>query len=166
MAGTTDPTERFARPRAAAGVLILDGAGRVLLVRPIYKTGWDLPGGYIEEGETPSEACAREVEEELGLRRPIGQMLVVDWAPHPDEGDKILFVFDGGSLTEDELARVRLDAAELHEHAFHQPDRLDDAMPERLAKRVRAAVDARRLRRTRYLEHGGTLAESTDRPRA
>jgi len=47
----------------AAGALFRDAGGRVLLVKPHYKAGWDIPGGMVEPGETPSEACAREVTE-------------------------------------------------------------------------------------------------------
>src|SRR6202042_1722416 len=51
----------------AAGALFTDDAGRVLLVKPNYRDHWSLPGGILEEGEPPHEACRREVLEELGL---------------------------------------------------------------------------------------------------
>jgi len=35
----------MATPRVAAGVLFRDAQGRVLLVKPTYKDGWDIPGG-------------------------------------------------------------------------------------------------------------------------
>jgi 8-oxo-dGTP diphosphatase len=89
----------------AAGVLIRDTDDNVLLVKPTYKDGWDIPGGYVEPGESPAQACSRELVEELGLRSPVGRLLVVDWAPHPDEGDKVLWIFDGGTM---ETARACL----------------------------------------------------------
>lgn len=88
----------MAAPRIAAGVIFRDDQGRVLLVKPTYKDGWDVPGAYVEPGESPRSAAIREVQEELDIRPKISSLLVVDWAPHPREGDKILFLFDGGHL--------------------------------------------------------------------
>ncbi len=101
-----DQLPPMAHPRVAAGVLFFDEADRVLLVRPSYKPGWDIPGGYVEPGESPKQACVREVNEELGITPPIGRLLVVDWAPHPDEGDKMLFVFDGGVLAAEHQSHI------------------------------------------------------------
>jgi len=41
--------------------------GRILLVRERSDGKWCLPGGWADVGETPSEACAREVREESGI---------------------------------------------------------------------------------------------------
>lgn len=48
-----------ARKRVAADVLIRDASGRVLLVNPTYKPGWDLPGGMVEANEPPHAAAIR-----------------------------------------------------------------------------------------------------------
>jgi ADP-ribose pyrophosphatase YjhB (NUDIX family) len=86
----SDPSETFATPRVAAGALFFDDAGRVLLVHPTYKDTWDIPGGYVERGESPAAACRRELQEELGLDRKPVRLLAVDWAPNEGEGDKLL----------------------------------------------------------------------------
>lgn len=45
---------------------MLDGAGRVLLVR--YRSGaWAFPKGHLEAGETPEQTAVREVREETGV---------------------------------------------------------------------------------------------------
>ncbi|MFF2119760.1 NUDIX domain-containing protein [Kitasatospora sp. NPDC058184] len=146
-----------AQPRTAVGVLFFDEEDdRVLLVKPTYKPGWEIPGGYLHAGETPSEGAAREVKEELGITPPIGRLLVADWAPHPTEGDKLLFVFDGGVLPADELDDITVDQVEIGEYAFHAIGQLDEVLIPRLARRVHAACAARMQSETVYLEHGAT----------
>jgi 8-oxo-dGTP pyrophosphatase MutT (NUDIX family) len=56
------------RKRAVATMLLTDLADRVLVVKPTYKPDWELPGGAVEDGESPEVAAAREVVEELGLQ--------------------------------------------------------------------------------------------------
>jgi 8-oxo-dGTP diphosphatase len=139
-------------PRVAAGVLFHDEVDKILLVRPTYKDGWDIPGGYVEPNETPRNACIREAIEEIGLSCIPGRLLVVDWAPHPNEGDKILFVFDGGTLTTTE--HLTPDGEEITEARFHHPDTLPDLTPDRLARRLALAITARQQGLTAYAEHG------------
>src|SRR5215472_15486250 len=156
-----EPAHR-SRARAAAGALFTDAGGRVLLVRPTYKPGWDIPGGYMEHGETPLETCRREVREELGIEPPIGRLLAVDWTPHPEEGDKVVFIFDGGTLAPDHLAAIQLPPDELAEYAFHTADQAVAALPPRAVGRVIGAAGARREHRTLYLEHGREPAGTAD----
>jgi ADP-ribose pyrophosphatase YjhB (NUDIX family) len=56
---------RFARAMTlGVRALVVDEAGRVFLVKHSYVSGWHLPGGGVEAGETLAQACARELREE------------------------------------------------------------------------------------------------------
>ena len=162
---TTDAAEKLATPRVAAGALFLDTAGRVLLVKPTYKQGWDIPGGYLSPGESPLDACTRELAEELGQAWPVNpQPLVVDWAPAPQEGDKILFVFDGGILPDGAIDDVTFADGEIAELRLVEAGDLDTYLPARLARRLRLALQARSQRRTLYAEHGAEPRHHGPRP--
>ncbi len=144
----------MATPRVSAGALFVDEHDRVLLVEPTYKSYWDIPGGYVEPGESPLTACVREVREELGIEPSIGPLLVIDWAPAQDEGDKILFVFAGDPLDADQLAAIRLCAEELRSYDFRDLASADAILIPRLARRLAVALDAHHTGQTRYIEHG------------
>src|SRR6185437_6517655 len=92
--------------------------------------------------------------EELGLQVIIGRLLTVDWAPRPDEGDKLLFVFDGGTLDQSQLNNVIFRDGEISEWAFVDSSKLDELTISRLARRIRESIEARRERQTHYLEQG------------
>ena len=56
---------RFARAMTlGVRALVIDEEGRVFLVKHSYVSGWHLPGGGVDAGETISEALARELQEE------------------------------------------------------------------------------------------------------
>jgi 8-oxo-dGTP diphosphatase len=147
--------------RAAAGVLFFDEAGRVLLVDPVYKEPWEIPGGAVEADESPLQGACREVKEELGIAPAIGRLLGLDWtAPRPERSEGLVTIFDGGLLTSEELRFLHLSADEVRAWEFVSVDELDTRLIPLLARRVRVCVAAREQGLTVYLENGHPLPRS------
>jgi 8-oxo-dGTP diphosphatase len=145
----------LARKRMAAGALFRDGAGRVLLVEPTYKDSWEVPGGAVEQDESPTAACRREVLEELGLDRPVGRVLAVDWVPsRPERTEGLMLVYDGGVLSETHIAAIRLQADELASYAFVDAERVPELASALLARRIAACLKAVAAGTTVSLENG------------
>jgi RimJ/RimL family protein N-acetyltransferase/8-oxo-dGTP pyrophosphatase MutT (NUDIX family) len=129
------------RKRAISQMLVRDPDGRVLLCQLTYKKDWDLPGGVVEVGESPKLAVEREVQEELGLMIPAGDLVLTDWLP-PWGGwdDAVCLVFDGGCLDPAALADVVKQEREIRDVRFCTLEEVDELAADFTARRVRAAV--------------------------
>ena len=150
-----DFTATLPRKRMGAGALLTDEHGRVLLVEPAYKDHWEIPGGSVDADESPHAAVVREIEEELGLSVLPGRLLLVDWVPpRPDRTEGLMLVFDGGLLTPEQTARIRLPAEELRSWAWCGEREAGERLSGLLARRVAAASRARADGTVAYLENG------------
>jgi 8-oxo-dGTP diphosphatase len=156
-----EPVARFASPRLASGALFVYH-DNVFLVRKTYGNGWDIPGGYVDRGESPAAACERELREELGVSRTVVRLLVHDWAPSDAEGDKILYVFDCGKLGEDEN-HIQLESTEVDMMAWVAVNDLSDYVIPRLVRRLTSAYRAYTSGEFLYLEHGQHALEHQQR---
>ena len=142
---------------ASAGALIFDAAGRLLILKPSYKKGWTIPGGQIEpDGESPWEACRRETLEECALEIEHGRLVCVDFlGPKPGRVGGVRFLFDCGSFTDERLAAIRLQGAEIEEHRLVELPEARALLSGPLRRRVSAAITSKRCV---YLEEGRSVS--------
>jgi ADP-ribose pyrophosphatase YjhB (NUDIX family) len=70
----------YASSQPTASAFVLDEEGRILLARRAYEPDagkWDVPGGFLEEGEDPVEGLRRELREEAGIEIELGDFVGV-----------------------------------------------------------------------------------------
>ncbi len=145
--------ETLPKKRVGAGALFLDQQKRLLLVNPTYKLPWEIPGGIVELDESPRQACMREVQEEIGLVKPLERLLSVSYmASKVNRTEGLMFVFWGGILTADEIAMIRLPAAELSEYRFVTLEDALTLLTPSLGDRVRRSLETLPTEQTLYPE--------------
>jgi TDG/mug DNA glycosylase family protein len=139
-------------PREAARALVVDAAGRVLLLRfenpATGEAWWATPGGGLLEGETDADALRRELVEEAGLHEPeLGPVVwerehVLPWNRRLiRQRERVHLV----RVESHELApTVDLAAEHVHGHRWWTLDELDATSdrlaPPGLARHVRAVL--------------------------
>jgi 8-oxo-dGTP pyrophosphatase MutT (NUDIX family) len=112
------------------------------MLKSTYRDGWQLPGGIVELGESPSDGCVRETVEEVGLVIPTGRLRCVEYRPLAPGAvgppASLQFVFDGPVY--DEAPPLTLQPAEIQEARWLPPEQaLELAIPH-----LRRRLDAMR----------------------
>jgi len=117
----------FSDPKVAAAVLVEREDGRILLVQRAndpFKGLWTLPAGFVNAGEDPAAAAARECLEETGLTVEISGLIeIVAGREHARGSDFVIF-YRGKPLSgdlqadDDALDAAWFERANLPELAF------------------------------------------------
>jgi len=131
--------------RPAVRALILDEQDHTLLARFVFPTGieaWALPGGGLDEGESPDEGLRRELREELGLTSvPIGphiwsrEHIIPMVSGHDGQRDRIHLVRLERFDPEPEIGWDRMRAEFVHELRWWSVDEIERAVTTRFAPR-------------------------------
>jgi 8-oxo-dGTP diphosphatase len=141
---------------ASAGALVRGRKGRLLILKPTYKGGWTIPGGVVEIGESPWEACRRETQEECGLDVTAGRLVCVDFLrPRAGRPGGMRFLFDCGVFDDAVLATVVIQQEEIAESRVLPLKAALPLLSGPVRRRVRAACESKRVR---YLEEGRPVA--------
>ena len=113
--------------KIGVGALVIDkGDNSVLLSKKNYgpiKDKWTFPEGYVDQGESPSEAIKREVKEELNGEIEVNDLISVRYRKLEEE-TTIYFVFNCLLLNKEEL-RIN-DKKEINDFKFFDIEQIKD----------------------------------------
>ncbi|MGW6980664.1 NUDIX hydrolase [Streptomyces sp. NPDC054932] len=141
----TDRADRLA-PLVAATAIVLDPRGRVLVLTAPDRADPRLPGGLVEDTETPEEGLARGLRQELDLALPAGRLLAVDSRPPGRPGlpgrALIVHVHLVGPLSPQQAGAISFADGGAGGARWLTPDEAAAALPARIAPRLRAALAA------------------------
>ncbi|MGP3977025.1 NUDIX domain-containing protein [Streptomyces sp. 8N114] len=142
-------------PASAVDAVIRDERGRLLVVDPVYKAGWDLPGGMVDD-EGLVDGLVRELREELRpMALRVGRLLAVDNVPATVYGRALTACVYAVHLPHPVTAQdLRLQQDELRAAEFAPPEEALARLPERLRRRTAAALAAERGAHTAHLLDG------------
>ena|SRR5688572_19094241 len=104
----------FVDPKVAVAVLV-EQDGRVLLVRRAnepFRGLWTVPGGFVNGGEDPAKAAARECLEETSLIVEVKRVLDVIAGLEHDRGADFLIVYEAEVISGSLIPSDDADAAE------------------------------------------------------
>jgi len=143
------------KKRMGSGALILNEKNEILIVKPGYKDHWSIPGGVVDEDESPKTACEREIKEEIGIDIKGIKFLCIDYNSNKEKkGESLQFIFYGGKLTESIIEGIKIDGKEIIEYKFVK---IAEALPllnEKLRARLLKSLDALKINSVVYLENG------------
>lgn len=113
----------FQDPKVAAAVLIEEGS-RVLLVRRVnepHRGLWTLPAGFVNGGEDPAEAAARECLEETGLTVRVTRVYDVISGREHERGADFIIVYAAEVVSGEMIPADDADAVEWFERNHLPP---------------------------------------------
>lgn len=151
----------FPEKRVSAIGFILNQEEKILLVKPSYYEFWHLPGGFVDEGESPLEAVSREIFEEINLVLKPKRLMIVDY----NSGDNhkkevIVFVFDFGNIEQIFFEGLTVDNTEIIDYGFFTKEEAIKLVGPARSKRLQLSYKAQKEKSFHYLNDNVAFPET------
>ncbi len=141
------------KKHVGAGVLIFNQNHELLILKPNYKDGWSLPGGGVENDETPKATAIRETKEETGLNLKDLTLVCVEYTSAKGiKPETLQFAFYAGELDEREIEQITLEKEDHSEFKFVEISVASTLLEERQKRRLAFCIEAIKSKNTAYIE--------------
>lgn len=143
------------KKRIGASVLLFNDSDYLLLVKPTYRDGWVIPGGVVDENESPKMAVIRETKEEVGLDvdKDNLSLVCINYSPAKDgRSEGIQFIFYGGVIGADYIKNIKLADGEIEDFKFVPVNKASEILIPGLKERMPLCVEAIKNNKVIYLE--------------
>jgi 8-oxo-dGTP diphosphatase len=142
------------RKRVGASVLFVNEHEQWLVLKPTYKDSWLLPGGTVEENESPRAGALREAQEEIGIEP---QNVVLCGAHYGAvqgvRTEVIRFTFFGGVLSAEQQARITLPPGEIAAFKFVSADEAKKLLGSGFGDSISLCIEALQVGKVAYGEY-------------
>jgi 8-oxo-dGTP pyrophosphatase MutT (NUDIX family) len=131
------------KKQIGTAVVFLNEDGHILLLKPNYKKGWIVPGGSVDDGESPMSCVIRETKEEVGLSMETPELLAVYFSAAKNGfGDSLKFIFNGGILSKEDIDGIKIQNEELDEYLFLPIEKAVEILSNSLKNSIPVAIDS------------------------
>jgi 8-oxo-dGTP diphosphatase len=142
----------------AAGSLIFDDDGRMLLIYHRWRRAWEYPMGITDPGESPLEAAQREVYEEVGLKPQDFALTAVDFFERARTPNGSLALTFTSRVSGHQPHTVKLDPFEATDYRWVTREEALKLISPRLRGRLAELFTAHDAGSTVYLHRGVPIA--------
>lgn len=109
----------FPEKRVSSIGFIQNDELKILLVKPSYYKYWHLPGGFVDENESPLVAVSREIKEEVNLDLEPDRLMIINYHSGSEQQKEVLvFIFDYGIIQHENFKALTVDHAEIVDYGF------------------------------------------------
>ena len=135
--------ETLAKRHSASGAFIFNEKNQLLILKPSYKEGWNLPGGVTDKFESPYQTVIRECKEETNLDIQIKELVLIDYIQETIDGhnfDHVEFYFTAivKSFTD-----IKIDNEEVIDYKFVDTTQAKEFLSENYYNRLQAVLRAK-----------------------
>jgi len=136
--------QTLAKRHTASGAFIFNDQNQLLILKPSYKDGWNLPGGVTDEFESPYQTVIRECKEETNLNIEIKDLVLVDYIQEiikDKKYDHVEFYF---TVIVENISDIQIDNEEIIDYKFIDIKEAKDFLSPKYNQRLQAVLQAQR----------------------